>query len=242
MSPRDHQHDDFAFEPIPGLPKRLPPEEKILWRGAPAWSRLARRAFHIRKIAVYFALLFVWQVGARILEGAAPAEVFSSATWILTMSATGLGIIALVAWAMARATIYTLTNKRIIIRTGVALPVTINIPLKLIQAARLNRNADGSGDLAMKVDPEQRVYYSLLWPNVRPWHLAKPEPMLRALDAVDPVAELLTEALTKETLLAQAEETGETVEGVTTEAKGPAKEKPQRGHARLGEGSGAATG
>jgi len=169
MSPRDHQHDDFAFEPIPGLPKRLPPEENILWRGAPAWSRLARRAFHIRKIAVYFALLFVWQVGARIFEGAAPAEIFSSATWILSLSAAGLALIALLAWAMARSTIYTLTNKRIIIRTGVALPVTINIPLKLIETARLNRHADGSGDIAMKADPKQRVYYSLLWPNVRPW-------------------------------------------------------------------------
>lgn len=37
-----HGHDDFAVEPIPGLPE-LPPEgEHILWQGAPCWHALAR--------------------------------------------------------------------------------------------------------------------------------------------------------------------------------------------------------
>ncbi len=240
MSPRDH-HDDFAFEPVPGLPKRLPPEEKILWRGAPAWRRLARRAFHIRKIAAYFAILFVWQVGARIFEGGGLAEVTASASWILGLSATGLGIIALIAYVMARSTIYTLTNKRIIIRTGVALPVTINIPLKLIRSADLKMNADGSGDIAMTADPKQRVYYTLLWPNVRPWRLAKPEPMLRCLDKVEPVAELLSEALRKEALLAEAEENGAD-ETIAAKPQGHGASKPQREEMALGGRYGAAAG
>lgn len=218
-----HHHDDFAFEPVPGLPKQLPPEETILWRGAPAWGLLARKAFHVRKVAIYFAILFVWQVGARILEGAALAQITASAAWILGLSAVCLAILGGLAYAQSKATIYTLTDKRIIIRSGVALPVTINVPLKLIQGADLNRASDGSGDIAMKVDPSQRVYYTLLWPNVRPWRLAKPEPMLRALKDVDPVAHLLAKALESEAAAAGIESQRATLK--TETAKGEAAPK-----------------
>ena len=31
-------HDDFAFEPVRGLPAVLPPGERMLWQGAPRWQ------------------------------------------------------------------------------------------------------------------------------------------------------------------------------------------------------------
>ena len=37
--------------------------------------------------------------------------------------------------------------------------------------------------------------YSNLWPHVRPWHLSKPEPMLRDLPKAAQVARLLGDAL-----------------------------------------------
>ena len=45
-------HDDYAGEPIPGLPADLPEGERLLWQGSPAWMSLAVRAFHIRKVAI----------------------------------------------------------------------------------------------------------------------------------------------------------------------------------------------
>ena len=38
-------HDDFATEPVPGLPGHLPPGEVVLWQGRPDAWRLAREAF-----------------------------------------------------------------------------------------------------------------------------------------------------------------------------------------------------
>ncbi len=29
------RHDDFAFDPLPGLPEALPAGENILWQGRP---------------------------------------------------------------------------------------------------------------------------------------------------------------------------------------------------------------
>ena len=37
-------HDDFAIEPIPGLPERPPQGEEILWQGRPNWWALAKSA------------------------------------------------------------------------------------------------------------------------------------------------------------------------------------------------------
>ena len=46
---------EHEFEAQYGLPEALPEGEHILWQGAPDWKVLARRVFHTRKVAVYFA-------------------------------------------------------------------------------------------------------------------------------------------------------------------------------------------
>ena len=52
-------HDDFNFEPIRGLPEKLPEGEHILWQGSPDFRRLAREALGVRWIMAYFAILVV---------------------------------------------------------------------------------------------------------------------------------------------------------------------------------------
>jgi hypothetical protein len=44
-------HDDFAFEPVPGLPAPLPKGERILWQGSPRWQSLARTAYYVNIVA-----------------------------------------------------------------------------------------------------------------------------------------------------------------------------------------------
>ena len=39
----NHEHDDFAVEPLPGLPAQPPKGEVILWQGRPQTFALARR-------------------------------------------------------------------------------------------------------------------------------------------------------------------------------------------------------
>ena len=54
-----HEHE---WEAAPGLPSDLPPGERVVWQGAPDWKRLAIHAFHVRKVALYFALMLAVQV------------------------------------------------------------------------------------------------------------------------------------------------------------------------------------
>ena len=54
-----HHGHEHEFEPQHGLPERLPGDERIVWQGAPDPGVLARRAFHLRKLALYFGLLLM---------------------------------------------------------------------------------------------------------------------------------------------------------------------------------------
>ena len=56
-------HDDFAFEPIKGLPERLPAGEEILWQGKPNWMALARESLLLNWVIGYFLLLALWRFG-----------------------------------------------------------------------------------------------------------------------------------------------------------------------------------
>jgi len=62
-------HDDFDFDPVRGLPEVLPAGERMLWQGSPRWQDMALHAFHVRKVAVYFAVITLSVVVLRLAEG-----------------------------------------------------------------------------------------------------------------------------------------------------------------------------
>lgn len=188
-------HDDYAFEPIPGLPAELPQGETLLWQGSPEWRALTREAFHVRKVAVYFALVLVWQLATAAGEGATLAAMAAQSSWLLAGAAAAIGVLSLLGWLYARTTIYTLTTKRLVIRSGLALPVTLNLPLSLIDTAQVARSSDGTGGIIMTVAKPNRIALLALWPNARPWRFNSPQPMLRSLGDVDAVAALVAKAL-----------------------------------------------
>lgn len=163
------EHDE---ERIPGLPGVPPPGERVLWQGSPDRRALARGAMRTRAVLLYFALLAIVALASGSIGGA-----------IATVAggAAALGLLNLLAWATARGTIYTLTNRRVVIRTGVAIPKCLNLPLSLIGSVALAERGDGTGDVVLAMTGPKRVGYLLLWPHVRPWRYTRPEPMLRAL-------------------------------------------------------------
>lgn len=186
------EHD---WEPVPGLPGRLPPGEVLLWQGKPQWWALAKRAFHVRKIAVYMAVLLAWRVVGGVLDGEPAGAIAASFVWLLPLAAAGVALPALLAWAYARSTIYTITSKRVVIRSGVAVPMAVNLPFAQIGNAALAVHRDGTGDLPLAMTAETRMSILQLWPNVRPWRLRRPEPMLRAVAEGRKVGEILAAAL-----------------------------------------------
>jgi Bacterial PH domain len=122
---------------------------------------------------------------------------------VVTAKTLGIGgaaltLIALLAYASARTTLYVVTTRRLVLKVGVALPIFINLPFKLIVSAAARVHSDGTGDIPVALSPTQRVAYFALWPHARPFHFGKPQPTLRcvanAADVADTVSRALREA------------------------------------------------
>ena len=186
-------HDDFQGpEPIRGLPERPPEGEKILWQGSPSWWALARDALMIRWVAIYFAFLALW----RGLVAGTTVDVdtgWQAALILLTMGAIACGILAAVAFVQARAAVYTVTNRRIVLRIGAALTVALNLPYRWIESADLQVRKDGTGTIALSLLGETRFSYLVCWPHVRPWHMTRTQPALRAIPNAEWVAQLIAQ-------------------------------------------------
>jgi hypothetical protein len=186
------EHDG---EPVPGLPGALPAGEAILWQGAPDWRGLSRRALHVRGIAFYFAILAAWRGALLAADGAPAIEVVEGALFLLALGAVPVALLAGFAWLSARSTLYTITNRRIVVRTGVALEVSVNIPFAVIGNAAIAKHGDGTGDIVLQVMPPHRVSWFALWPHTRSFRVMRPQPTLRAVAAPDAVAQTLARAL-----------------------------------------------
>jgi hypothetical protein len=78
--------------------------------------------------------------------------------------------------------VYTLTQKRIVMRFGVALPKCVNLPLALIASANVRPVGDQC-DIALVINGRFPLGWLQMWPHVRPWKVADPQPMLRAVPA-----------------------------------------------------------
>lgn len=178
-------------EPVRGLPERLPPGERLLWQGAPEARLLARRVFHLRALAIYFALLIGAHSALSLRDGAAPAELITGAIGMLALALFALAVLGGLALAYAKTSVFSITDRRLVLRFGVALPMNVNIPLRHIQAADMRRYADGSGDIVFTVTAHKTVSYVTLWPNVRPWKLLRAQPALRCLADVQEAAQIL---------------------------------------------------
>lgn len=189
---RVREHD---FEPIPGLPERLPDGERILWQGAPRWRGFAVRAFHLKGLVVYFGCLVALQIWTGIGDGVSSSALAVSAMQSVALGAFAVALLVLVGWAAQRSTLYTITDRRVVLRVGVALPTTVNLPFSAIRAADLHLHGDGTGDIILAIQPPHRASLIGLWPHVRPWRWLSPRPMLRALPDASDAAQVLGRAL-----------------------------------------------
>jgi Bacterial PH domain len=189
--PGQHEHE---HEPQYGLPEALPEGEQVLWQGAPDWKLLAVKRFHVRKVAVYFAILLAARVAALMSDGMPLAAALSGTLVLGSLAVVALGLLSYLAWYTARTTAYTLTNKRVVMRIGIALTISLNLPLKRVESAALADFGGGRGDIAIKLLPGDRVAYLHLWPHARRWHFTRTEPTLLCLPDAAAVAQRLTEA------------------------------------------------
>ena len=129
-----------------------------------------------------------------VADGASFGDAMISVAPLFALALVGLGLVWLLAYLASRAAVYTLTDKRIVMRIGIVLSVTFNLPLKTLTAAGLKVNSDGTGDIPLSLQNEFNIAYLHLWPHARPWRLRQTQPMLRSIANVERVAALLTKA------------------------------------------------
>jgi len=188
----DHDRD-FDFEPIPGIPSRLPDGETILWQGSPDASALAREAFKINWILGYMLVVVVWRGGGAWADGGLSLALATGLPY-LVLAVAGYGVVYLLAWAQARGSIYTITTARVIMKVGAALPVTYTIPFLRIGTARLEMSTNGTGTIAMELTEGVHLSYAIMWPHMRPWHARQTQPAFRCIPNAAQVARILSDA------------------------------------------------
>jgi len=194
------EHD---FEPVRGLPGVLPEGETVLWQGEPRWFDLATQAFHIRAVSAYFAAMLIWRTTeAVVVHGQAASTAIMSALSVTPLAAAAVGLLAGLAWLNSKTTVYTITNKRVVMRFGAAVPKAINIPFGIIETAALKAAPNGAGDLALTLKAPNRLALLHIWPHARPWRMAAPQPTLRALPNASAAAAVLANAMQAEVPIA----------------------------------------
>jgi hypothetical protein len=192
--PQDH--DDFQTEPVRGLPEDLPEGEHILWQGQPNWWALTKEALSFWWVAGYFLFLFAWRtVGGAATESWAQSA--TAASFFLVLGAIVCALLLIVGVVQARSTVYTITNRRVAMRIGAALTMTLNLPFRRIHNASLATRKGGTGTIALEMTREAgslRLSYLMTWPHVRPWRINHTEPALRCIPDAAEVARIFSDA------------------------------------------------
>lgn len=186
---------EHEFEAEYGLPEPLPRGERLLWQGGPDGRRLAVEALHWHKLAIYFAILLAWRAENVLAGGGTLLQAAVASAWLLPLAVFAIGIALTIATLVRRTTVYTLTDRRVVMRIGIVLTMTLNLPLRQIDGAALRPGRNGHGDIALTLAPGVRIGYVHLWPHARPWQVRWPQPMLRAVPRAADVATLLADAL-----------------------------------------------
>jgi hypothetical protein len=185
---------EIRVKALKPLPEPLPEGERVLWQQAPAWKPFSRRVFLLDKIAIYFLLIIAWVATSAYFEGDGMIAVARALSWSVPPALGVLGLIALVSWLYARTSVYTITSKRVVITSGLALESSANLPFSKIDRADLKTFRDNTGDIDLEISGP-RLLYSMLWPHVRFLRLKRPKPVLRGILQPERVAEILGKAL-----------------------------------------------
>ena len=193
---------EYELEAEYGLPEKLPEAEKVIWQGSPNVWRTAKDLFYIRPVIVYFIFLVLYRIYDGVVLGNSLKVVVISTIWMIALSFICTGLLGTLAYFTAKSSVYTITNRRIVMRIGMALTLSFNLPFKEIISADFKAQKDGYGNIPLKVNSGTKIAYFHLWPHVRPMNFNHPEPMLRNIANVKEVAKLLKQAWSNENQIA----------------------------------------
>ena len=185
--------DDFAVEPIEGLPELLPEGEVILWQGRPNWLRLTIESLNLWWVIGYFGLLAAWRF-LTVIDYMPLGTAFSASIPFLFVAAFVGLLLCGVGYIQAKATLYTITNRRVVMRIGAALTLTLNLPFTKIDNAAVAKKRGGFGNIAFETSGDTKFSFFVLWPHARSWYFGKPQPTLKCIPDIEKVSSILGQA------------------------------------------------
>jgi lipid-A-disaccharide synthase-like uncharacterized protein len=185
--------DDFAVEPIEGLPELLPKGEVILWQGRPNWLRLTIESLNLWWVIGYFGLLAAWRFLSVIDYMPFGTSISASIPFLFVAAFVGL-LLCGVGYIQAKETLYTITNRRVVMRIGAALTLTLNLPFTKIDNAAVAKKRGGFGNIAFETSGDTKFSFFVLWPHARSWYFGKPQPTLKCIPDIEKVSSILGEA------------------------------------------------
>jgi len=172
----------------------LPWGERVLWRSSPDPRLLTEHLFRLRRVAAYSVILYALWAIRQWRSGPGHDFLRTSIVWLVLVLIT-VGFLHWLAHTTARTSTYILTDRRIVMRVGIALEMTVNVPLSMIERVEIREFGDRSGEIVVTPAAVMRVGYGALWPHVRLRAMRHPQPVLRGLPQPQYVATLLSEAV-----------------------------------------------
>ena len=186
--------NDEPIDIVLGLPGPLPSGERVLWHGKPERAALLRYLFRWPLLVAYFALFALLPILATAQSGASWAQVLFSPVLLLPFALPVAGLVMVSAWALARTSVYVITDRRVILQVGVAFTRTVNIPLELIADVSA-RERSNSVDIALTLRSSDKIAWLALWPHARGFQFSDPVPMMRGLPVDSPAGPILVDAI-----------------------------------------------
>ena len=171
----------------------IPKDEVIIWHGRPDLRRFCLTAIGIKYILVYLIIITCSIIYTRYGD-------FNLITFLqvlvpyLLSCCLAIMLLVIVGISQVLPTVYVITSKRVIIKSGLALIFMLNVPFDKIASIDKNHYSDGSGNISFKLISKKRVPFFASWPSVRPWYFSNPEPAFRCIADVDVIALKLSEA------------------------------------------------
>ena len=105
------------------LAENLPADEVLIWQGRPEANAIAVRAMYLWYVVAYLLGLVVLRTGYLVMGDAPISEWSALLAWQSLASLFIVGVIVGLSVLYGKTTIYSLTNRRLILRTGAAVPI-----------------------------------------------------------------------------------------------------------------------
>lgn len=170
--------------------RSIPSGEEIHWYGRPDWKSLGYCCYGIKYLIIYLLLSVLYTFVKMPVEFSLAAFVNHYIPYMLSGTVAGI-ILFILAFASAKHTCYVITDKRIVIRTGIALVFLLNLPFKNILSIDRQRLKNTRGNLAFTIQSKKRIPYFSCWPSVRGGSVLNPVPAFRSILDVQEIERLV---------------------------------------------------